>query len=274
MSCSDSVLSIHSGRCLMDSATHAFLLFRNCLFIWAIAWPCLIQAKDENNPYLSISKRNAFSLSEAPAQRTTATKQEVKKPKDIKLTGIFQRNGIERAALAVLEPDGKSFKANFLQLAKGGKQGVIKIDNIDRRNGVVTLSVNGVQRKLNFKEDAYAPTISRNSRSSGQPQSRTSTKKIEKGKEEKKEKKSAGEKLAKIDDAVSRGKMTKANAELKTAVLKGELSSERAKIASFLEKGIIDDRSYRALDQLDNRALKSAVSKLKDARKLDKGKNP
>ena len=159
-------------------------------------------------------------------------------------------------------------------MAKGEKKGLIKINNIDRRNGIVTLSVNGVQRKLNFKEDAYAPAISRNSRSSGQPQSRPSTKKIEKGKEEKKEKKSAAEKLAKINDAVSRGKMTKANAELKTAVLKGELSSERAKIASFLEKGIIDHRSFQALDQLGNRALKSAVSELKDARKLDKGKTP
>ena len=68
--------------------------------------------------------------------------------------------------------------------------------------------------------------------------------------------------------------MTRGNAELKTAVLKGELTSERAKIASFLEKGIIDDRSYQALDRLGNRALKSAVSELKDARKLNKGKTP
>ena len=68
--------------------------------------------------------------------------------------------------------------------------------------------------------------------------------------------------------------MTRGNAELKTAVLKGELTSERAKIASFLEKGIIDDRSYQALDRLDNRALKSAVSELKDARKLNKRKTP
>ena len=68
--------------------------------------------------------------------------------------------------------------------------------------------------------------------------------------------------------------MTRVNAELKTAALKGELTSERAKIASFLEKGIIDDRSYRALNRLDNRALKSAVSELKDARKLNKGKTP
>tara|TARA_B100000482_G_scaffold141796_1_gene104502 strand:+ start:802 stop:1578 length:777 start_codon:yes stop_codon:yes gene_type:complete len=258
----------------MDSAYHAFLLFRNCLFIWAIVWPCLIQAKDENNPFLSISKRNAFSLSEAPSQRTTAPKQEVKKPTDIKLTGIFQRNGIERAALAILEPEGKSFKASFLQLAKGEHQGVIKIDNIDRRNGIVTLSVNGTRRKLNFKDDAYAPAISQTRRSIGQPKSPPPAKKLEKGKKDKKEKKSKEEKLAKIDDAVSRGKMTKANAALKSAVLKGELTSERAKIASFLEKGIIDDRSYQALDRLGNRALKSAVSELKDARKLNKGKTP
>ena len=274
MSCSGCGLSIHSGCCLMDSATHTFLLIRNCLFVSAIAWPCLIQAKDENNPYLSISKRNAFSLSIEPKQRKTASKEIVKKPKDIKLTGIFHRNGIERAALAVLEPDGKSLKTNYLQLAKGENQGVIKIDHIDRRNGAVTLSVNGVQRKLNFKDDAYAPTISQTRRPSSQPKSSPPTKKLEKGKKEKKGKKSAGEKLAKIDDAVARGKMTKANAELKTAVLKGELSNDRAKIASFLEKGIIDNRSYQALDQLDNRSLKSAVSKLKGARKLNKGKTP
>ena len=266
------MIYINRGRYLMDSTNHAFLLFRNYLFIWAILWPCLIQGKDDNNPYLSIFKRNAFSLSESPAQRKTAPKQEVKKPRDIKLTGIFQRNGIERAALVILEPDGKSFKANFLELAKGENQGVIKIDHIDRRNGAVTLSVNGIQRKLNFKDDAYAPTISQTRRPSGLPKSPLTPKKLEKGKKEKKEKKSTIEKLAKIDAAVSRGKMTKANAELKTAVLKGELSNDRAKIASLLEKGIIDYRDYNALDQLDNKSLKSSLSELRKARKLDKPK--
>ncbi|MDP6893559.1 MAG: hypothetical protein QF731_10305, partial [Verrucomicrobiota bacterium] len=116
----------------MDSATHTFLLFRNCLFVGAIACPSLIKAKDETAPYQSISKRNAFSLSTAPTERTTAAKQETKNPTEIKLTGIFQRNGIERAALAVLEPDGKSFKATFLQLTKGEDKGLIKINNIDR----------------------------------------------------------------------------------------------------------------------------------------------
>jgi hypothetical protein len=256
----------------MDSATHTFLLFRNCLFVGAIACPSLIKAKDETAPYQSISKRNAFSLSTAPTERTTAAKQETKNPTEIKLTGIFQRNGIERAALAVLEPDGKSFKATFLQLTKGEDKGLIKINNIDRRNGVVTLSVNGVQRKLNFKEDAYAPTISRTSRSNAQAQRRPSTKNFEEDKKEKKEKKSTGQKLAKINDAVARGKMTKANAELKTAALKGEISNDRAKLASFLEKGIIDDRSYQALNKLDNQSLKSSLSELKDARKLDQGK--
>ena len=66
--------------------------------------------------------------------------------------------------------------------------------------------------------------------------------------------------------------MTKANAELKTAVLKGDLSPDRAKIASLLEKGIIDDRAYNALDQLDKKSLKSSLSELRKARKLDKPK--
>ena len=88
----------------------------------------------------------------------------------------------------ILEPDGKSFKANFLELAKGENQGVIKIDHIDRRNGAVTLSVNEVQRKLNFKDDAYAPTISQTRRPSGLPKSPLTPKKREKGKKEKKEK--------------------------------------------------------------------------------------
>jgi len=264
------VIYIHRGRYLMDSATHAFLLFRNCLFIWAILWPCLIQGKDENNPYIYIFKRNAFSLSKSPTQRKTAPKQEAKKPTNIKLTGIFQRNGIERAALVILEPDGKSFKASFLELAKGEHQGVIKIDNIDRRNGAITLSVDGTQRQLNFKDDAYAPTIIKSASASSR--SKPPAKGFENDKKHKKEKKSSEEKLAKINDAVLRGKMTKANAELKTAVLKGDLSPDRAKIASLLEKGIIDDRAYNALDQLDKKSLKSSLSELRKARKLDKPK--
>ena len=258
----------------MDSANHNRRLLLILSLIGLVTLPLLLQAKDHRNPYQALSKRNAFSLEAEPGKEKPQSKQEVKKPKDIKLTGIFQHNGIERAALAVLDPDGKLYKTDFLQLTRGEKQGPIQVQNIDRRNGIVTLSVNGVKRSLNFKEDAYAPATSRAARSAAQSQHRPSGKDFEKDKKEKKEKKSPSEKLAKINDAVSRGKMSKAHAELKAAVLNGELSSERAKIASFLEKGIIDTRTYNALEQLDNRSLKSSLSELKDARKLDKGKEP
>ena len=57
-------------------------------------------------------------------------------------------------------------------------------------------------------------------------------------------------------------------------MIKGEISGERANLASMLENGLINRRSYEALSRLDDKALKSSLSDLKQARKLDKKKVP
>ena len=71
------------------------------LLIGAIAWPSAMLAGD--NPFRTITKRNAFNLGAEPRLAKPAAKPAVEKPTDIKLTGIFKRNGVERAAIAVLK---------------------------------------------------------------------------------------------------------------------------------------------------------------------------
>ena len=240
------------------------------LLIGAIAWPSAMLAGDK--PFRTITKRNAFNLGAGPRLAKPAAKPAVEKPTDIKLTGIFKRNGVERAAIAVLKPSDKFAKPRFLQLARGEEREAIRVETIDRKNGTVTLTVNGKQRELNFKDDAYSSTVTKANRSS--VSSNRSTPRREPEKKEKKEKKSDAEKLAKINESLARGKISPTSAELKAALIKGELSGERANLASMLENGLIDNRSYEALSRLDNKSLKASLSELKQARKLDKGKAP
>ena len=56
----------------------------------------------EQNPYLAIVKRNAFELTDTPPSTQQKTLEPLK-ASDIKLTGIFLRNGVERAAIALIE---------------------------------------------------------------------------------------------------------------------------------------------------------------------------
>ncbi len=240
------------------------------LLIGAIACPSAMLAGDK--PFRTITKRNAFNLGAGPRLANPAAKPAVEKPTDIKLTGIFKRNGVERAAIAVLKPSDKFAKPRFLQLARGEEREAIRVETIDRKNGTVTLTVNGKQRELNFKDDAYSSTVTKANRSG--VSSNRSTPRREPEKKEKKEKKSDAEKLAKINESLARGKISQTSAELKAAVIKGELSGERANLASMLENGLIDNRSYEALSRLDNKSLKASLSELKQARKLDKGKAP
>lgn len=240
------------------------------LLIGAIACPSAMLAGDK--PFRTITKRNAFNLGAGPRLAKPAAKPAVEKPTDIKLTGIFKRNGVERAAIAVLKPSDKFAKPRFLQLARGEEREAIRVETIDRKNGTVTLTVNGKQRELNFKDDAYSSTVTKANRSS--VSSNRSTPRREPEKKEKKEKKSDAEKLAKINESLARGKISPTSAELKAALIKGELSGERANLASMLENGLIDNRSYEALSRLDDKSLKVSLSELKRARKLDKGKAP
>jgi len=220
--------------------------------------------------------RNAFNLGAEPRLAKPAAQPAPIKPTDIKLTGIFKHNGIERAALAVLQPGKKSHKPRFLQLAKGEDREAIRVETIDRRNGTVTLTVNGRQRQLNFKDDAYSSTVTKANRSGVSSNRSTPRREPEKKKKEKekKEKKSDAEKLAKINESLARGKISQISAELKAAVIKGQISGEHANLASMLENGLIDSLSYEALSRLDDKSLKASLSELKRARKLDMGKAP
>ena len=220
--------------------------------------------------------RNAFNLGAEPRLAKPAAQPAPIKPTDIKLTGIFKHNGIERAALAVLQPGKKSHKPRFLQLAKGEDREAIRVETIDRRNGTVTLTVNGRQRQLNFKDDAYSSTVTKANRSGVSSNRSTPRREPEKKKKEKekKEKKSDAEKLAKINESLARGKISQISAELKAAVIKGQISGEHANLASMLENGLIDSLSYEALSRLDDKSLKASLPELKRARKLDMGKAP
>ena len=244
------------------------------LLIAACAWPSAVPAFDGDNPFRVIPERNAFSLGREPRSAKPVATPEIEKPSDIKLTGIFKHKGIERAALAVFEPSDKSAKPSFMQLARGEQKGDIRVESIDRRNGTVTLTVNGAKRRLNFKDDAYASTVTKTSRNSSANRQPTASRTLDRDRKEKKEKKTDAEKLAKINESLARGKISQTSAELKAAVIKGEISGERANLASMLENGLINRRSYEALSRLDDKALKSSLSDLKQARKLDKKKVP
>ena len=92
----------------------------------------------EQNPYLAIVKRNAFELTDTPPSTQQKTPEPLK-ASDIKLTGIFLRNGVERAAIALIEKDTKNTKPTYLQLAVGEKQGTVEIKAIDKVTGRVSL---------------------------------------------------------------------------------------------------------------------------------------
>lgn len=257
-------------RVRMDSLNKNIYSGLLWLLLGVIAWPSATEASDPVNPYRAITKRNAFSLGAERPSAKPLDKPETKKSSDIKLTGIFKRNGVERAAIAVLEPSDKSAKPKFMQLAKGEQREHIRVEKIDLQNGTVALTVNGARRELNFKDDAYASTLTKSRRTSSSARRPLPSKESDKDKKEKKAKKTNAEKLAKIDDSLARGKITQTSAELKAAVIKGQISGERANLASMLENGLIDSRSYEALSRLDDQALKASLSELKQARKLDK----
>ena len=74
------------------------------------------------NPYLTISKRNAFDLTGEPPP-APKTAPEPPKSEDIKLTGIYRQEGVERAALALIDTKKKAAEPpKYLQLAAGEKR--------------------------------------------------------------------------------------------------------------------------------------------------------
>ena len=77
----------------------------------------------------------------------------------IKLTGIFRHKGIERAAIAVIDPK-KIEPPKYFELAAGEKQGHIEIVSIDKKTGKVTLKELGSLRS-SFETDAFKTSVLR-----------------------------------------------------------------------------------------------------------------
>ena len=205
----------------------------------------------EQNPYLAIVKRNAFELTDTPPSTQQKAPEPIK-ASDIKLTGIFLRNGVERAAIALIEKDKKNTKPTYLQLAVGEKQGTVEIKAIDKVTGRVRLLQLGSERELNFKDDVFKTAMSKAPRTSSKSSSSRSgsssdaarraaeykaameRKKAEKtagkskGDEQKVEKKAFKQKLSgEMKKAVERGQMSKEEYNQAWQEIKGELKGSK-----------------------------------------------
>ena len=126
------------------------------------------------NPYLTISERNAFDLTGEPPPAPKAA-PEPPKSEDVKLTGIYRREGVERAALALVDSKKKSEPPKYLQLAAGEKQDGIEIVSIEKPTGKVTIREFGQLRSLTFKEDAFKTSVSKAPRTSSRSSSSRSS---------------------------------------------------------------------------------------------------
>ena len=129
------------------------------------------------NPYLAISKRNAFNLtSEPPPTRETAP-PEPPRSEDIMLTGIYLHKGVERAALARVDTKKKAEPPTYLQLAAGEKKDGIEIVSIDKATGKVTIKEFGELRSLSFKENTFKTSVAKAPRTSSRKSSSAAAKK-------------------------------------------------------------------------------------------------
>ena len=132
------------------------------------------------NPYLAISKRNAFDLTSKPPP-APKVEPEPSKSEDVKLTGIYRRDGVERAALALIDSKKKAEPPRYLQLATGEKKDGIEIVSIEKPTGKVTIRELGELRSLSFKEDGFKTSVAKaprtSSRSSSSKSSSSSAKK-------------------------------------------------------------------------------------------------
>ena len=63
--------------------------------------------KTQANPYLAISKRNAFDLTDAPPPAKDTPTPELPKNLDLKFTGIYRLKGVEKACLALIDSSAK-----------------------------------------------------------------------------------------------------------------------------------------------------------------------
>lgn len=130
--------------------------------------------KTQANPYLAISKRNAFDLTDAPPPAKDTPTPELPKNLDLKFTGIYRLKGVEKACLALIDSSAKPPETKYLQIPVGDKQGAIEITAIDAEAGTVSLIKDGSPLELSLKNNehtyktavARAPSKSSKSRSS------------------------------------------------------------------------------------------------------------
>ena len=126
------------------------------------------------NPYLAISKRNAFDLTDSPPPANDTPPPELPKNLDLKFTGIYRLKGVEKACLALIDSSAKPPETKYLQIPVGDKQGAIEITAIDAEAGTVSLIKDGSPLELSLKNNehtyktavAKAPSKSSKSRSS------------------------------------------------------------------------------------------------------------
>ena len=145
------------------------------------------------NPYLAISKRNAFNLtSEPPPTRETAP-PEPPRSEDIMLTGIYLHKGVERAALARVDTKKKAEPPTYLQLVAGEKKDGIEIVSIDKATGKVTIKEFGELRSLSFKENTFKTSVAKAPRTSSRSSSSAAAKKVAEVKKKAADKKRAEE---------------------------------------------------------------------------------
>ena len=130
--------------------------------------------KTQPNPYLAISERNAFDLTDAPPPAKDTPTPELPKNLDLKFTGIYRLKGVEKACLALIDSSAKPPETKYLQIPVGDKQGAIEITAIDAEAGTVSLIKDGSPLELSLKNNehtyktavAKAPSKSSKSRSS------------------------------------------------------------------------------------------------------------
>jgi len=180
----------------------------------------------EQNPYLAIVKRNAFELTDTPPSTQQKAPEPIK-ASDIKLTGIFLRNGVERAAIALIEKDKKNTKPTYLQLAVGEKQGTVEIKAIDKVTGRVRLLQLGSERELNFKDDVFKTAMSKAPRTSSKSSSSRSRSSSD-----------AARRAAEIKAAIERKKAEKEASKAKGSDQKIEKKAFKQKLDSEMKKAV------------------------------------
>ena len=130
------------------------------------------------NPYLAISKRNAFNLTSEPPPTPETGPPEPPRSEDIMLTGIYLHKGVERAALARVDTKKKAEPPTYLQLAAGEKKDGIEIVSIDKATGKVTIKEFGELRSLSFKENTFKTSVAKAPRTSSRSSSSAAAKKV------------------------------------------------------------------------------------------------